>query len=462
MSEPSIAPDAVFDLPRPPAPAGRLPMAALQSIVLRFGAFGLNAVTGILTARALHPDGRGHLAAMVIWPTLLAGLTTFGLPSALVYHLRRDPQRASRLLGWSLLLCVVGSFLGTAVAWYVIPLWLQQQPHDIIVAAQFYLLTTCVTAVTLLGRAAWEARGQFARSNVSQVITPIVVIIGLSVQMAFGVLTPISAAACYLLGGIPALTWILISVTRSFRPTLESGREVSHQLLHYGGRSYGIDLAGTLASYVDQALVVGLLSPASMGIYVVAMSLSRVLGAVHSVVASIVFPKVVGLEHGDLTRAVARSARMAMLASGAMGAVLLITGPWLLRWVYGPSFAAATTILPILLVEMIVSGLSFIFVQGFLAAGRPGTATMIQLVTVAASIPIFLLLVPAFGIIGAACAMLIASTMRLALTMGLYKPILGVPAPRLWIDAADIAELTHYRGTLVSSLGRLRAAGETK
>ena len=36
-------------------------------------------------------------------------------------------------------------------------------------------------------------------------------------------------------------------------------------------------LCGMLAVYLDQALVVGLLSAASMGIYAVALSLSRVI-----------------------------------------------------------------------------------------------------------------------------------------------------------------------------------------
>lgn len=440
----------------------RLHMTAAQSIVLRFGAFGLNAVTGIITARTLHADGRGHLAAMVIWPTLLAGLTTFGLPSALTYYLKRDPKNAAPLVGWGLLLCLLGALIGTAAAWQVIPLWLRQQPASVVVGAQFYLLATCLTALTLLGRAAWEAQGEFWRSNVSQVLTPVMVIVALTVEYAFGWLTPIAAAGCYVLGGLPALVWILISVARTFRPTLAGGHALWRQLLHYGGRSYGIDLCGTLASYLDQALVVGLLSPESMGIYVVALSLSRVIGAVHSVVASMVFPKVVGLGPRELTLAVARSARLAMLVSGAVGAMIMVIGPWLLRWLYGPSFSAANVILPILLVEMILSGLAFIFVQGFLAAGRPGTATLIQTVSVASSIPIFLVLVPAFGLVGAAVALLIASTIRLLITMVLYKPVLKVPVPRLWVDGTDIADLVHYQGTIVSSLGRLRAAGETK
>ena len=73
-------------------------------MALRFGMSAVNAVTGIVTARALQPVGRGELAAMVLWPMLFAGLTTCGLPTALVYFMRRDPRRAGAFVGWALLL----------------------------------------------------------------------------------------------------------------------------------------------------------------------------------------------------------------------------------------------------------------------------------------------------------------------------------------------------------------------
>ena len=60
----------------------------------------LNAGTGILTARALHPQGRGELAAILLWPQLLAGTLTLGLPSAVTYHLRLQPRRTAGFL-WS-------------------------------------------------------------------------------------------------------------------------------------------------------------------------------------------------------------------------------------------------------------------------------------------------------------------------------------------------------------------------
>src|SRR5204862_3522182 len=93
----------------------------VQTIASRFAVIGLNAATGILTARLLAPEGRGELAAISIWPVLVAGLATLGLPTALVYHGRRDPARLGELTASALALAAIAGLVGTAIAWAPIP-----------------------------------------------------------------------------------------------------------------------------------------------------------------------------------------------------------------------------------------------------------------------------------------------------------------------------------------------------
>lgn len=445
----------------PRGPARGLPMTTLRSIALRIAWIGLNTVTGILAARALHPEGRGELAAMVLWPMLIGGLTTFGLPSALVYHVRREKEDAPALAGAAAVLCLGITVIGTALAWFVIPHWMRHQPAHIVFAAQICLLTAPVTALSTLGRAAWEADNSFGRSSTSQLVPPALTIVGLSVLAWFGALTPVRAAAVYMLAGIPTVTWILVSVARAYRPTLLGLSTVWRRLLHYGSRSYGVDLAGILSIYLDQALAVALLTSTSMGIYAVALNLSRVVAAANSSVAMIVFPRVVGLDIDDMTRRVARATRMSGLVGAAIGASVLAAGPSLLHWLYGPAFSSAAEILPILVAQVLVASMVYMLLQGFLASGRPGVATTIQLTGVAVSVPMFLFFVPRLGLTGAALALLLSAGVRLILTLICYRAVLRA-RPRLWIDAADLADLAQYRTAFVSSVMRLRGAGVSR
>jgi len=86
-----------------------------------------------------------------------------------------------------------------------------------------------------------------------------------------------------------------------------------------GARSYGIDLCGTMALYVDQALVVRFLLPKMMGIYVVALSLSRMLNAFHTSVIVVLFPRAVSQTAGIIHEMTSRAMRMSTLQSAVDG-----------------------------------------------------------------------------------------------------------------------------------------------
>ena len=436
-----------------------LPVTLIQSIAIRFAVSGLNALTGIITARVLHPTGRGQLAALVLWPVLFAGMTTLGIPNALIYHVRRDPERTAGLVWSGLILSVATGLAATIIGWYLVPLWLGQHHADIVTAAQFCLLATVLSSMTLTGRAAWEAQGQFGRSNLSQLFGPLTTLIALLGLVQFGTLTPRTAAATYLLAGLPVVVWMLASLGRSCRPVLDGFRGQWQRLVHYGSRCYGVDLSGWLALYLDQALVVGLLRPDAMGIYVVALSLSRVLYAVHGSLAMMAFPKVVGLAPAALIDAIGRSARLGALAAAALGLLLIGVGPLLLHWVYGPAFDPAAPLLPIFVCEVVLAGIAHVLLQGLLASGRPGVATWVQVSGVALSIPLFLVLVPSFGVVGAAVALLSSTVLRVILALMAFPRFVGAPVPRVWIGPGDVADLAAYRDALVQAATRLRMGG---
>ena len=185
-----------------------------------------------------------------------------------------------------------------------------EKPPAIVAGAQLCLLATVAYSLTLTGRAVLEARGQLDRSQLIQSISPLVTLAALVPLAVLGTLTSRSAAAIYVLAAVPTLVWLLVAVVKRDRPAMGEGRDVLPGLLHFGARSYGVDLCAVLGLCLDQAMVVGLLPPGAVGLYAVARSLSIVISAVHGSVALVSFPKMVGLAYGDLRVAIARSARL--------------------------------------------------------------------------------------------------------------------------------------------------------
>ena len=401
----------------------------------RIGWILLNAATGMITAHALGAAGRGALAAMILWPVFLAGALTFGLPSALVYWLRRaeDRERVRLFTAATVLAAGVG-IVASLVGFWVLPFWLSRYDANVVRWAQWLMLFTLVSMLMLIFRAAFEATGSFGRSASSWILGPVQTLIALLVLWRAHYLTEHTAALCYVFSGIPTLVWMFIRLSRRIGWDFDGFSRSGRVLLSYGLRSYGIDLCGMLSQSVDQALVVGMISASEMGRYVVALSLSRTLNAVYQAAAAVLFPKCVGLRPRAAVQGMLRLtiASTAVVLPGA--AVLYFFGSVLLHLLYGSEYVIATTLLRILVFEAILSGLTTLMSQPFMALGRPGTVTLLQALGLAATIPLLLVLVPRMGTVGAGLALLFSAALRFLLLQLSYVRLAGrLPRPRdLW------------------------------
>src|SRR5690606_10276626 len=82
---------------------GALGQTMATALAVQVGLF----LTGPLVARMLGVEGRGHLAALVLWPTTIATIATWGVPTALTYERAASGALPSALLRRvSLVACV--------------------------------------------------------------------------------------------------------------------------------------------------------------------------------------------------------------------------------------------------------------------------------------------------------------------------------------------------------------------
>jgi O-antigen/teichoic acid export membrane protein len=436
---------------RPPGAA----FSVIQSIAARCLMIGINAATGIVTARALKPEGRGELAALILWPSFLASVMTLGIPSSLIFNIRRDERNAGTYLGAATVLGSLLSIVAMLGGYVGLPWWLGKYPENIVHAAQGFLLVVPFTVFTLIGRGALEAGGKFAASNATWWASQLPTLAGLAVLAETGELTVFRAGLCYVLGGLPVCLWMLNRIRLLWSARFGGLGQAFRILLSYGIRSYGVDLCGTLALYVDQALVIALLAPGAMGNYVVALSLSRLLNVVQQSVTMVLFPKAASLGTEAAVELTGRAARVSTAIAGLGGAMVLLVGPLALRVLYGSDYAGAALTLRILIVEVVLSGCTLVLAQSFMALGRPGVVTVVQCLGLGLSIPLMLVLIPRMGTAGAATALLISTSARLVFTILSFRYFLGVRAPRLWMTWAEAGMLGQE---LVNAVARKRGA----
>jgi len=440
-AEANVAPTKVWNDTAPaPVPQQRGAHAIAQTIGSKILIQAINAGTGIITARALMPTGRGQLAAMILWSQFLSYLSSLGVPSSIVHAYRRYPEKRHDIVATGLLMSLGSGIFVTLIGVVFLPHWMHQYPASIIRYAQWFLIITPICSLTYTGKSILEAAGSFTSSNLMQILTPVATIIPLIVLALFHALTPSNAALCYVIAAIPPFYYLMLQV-RPYVHGLRPSFVISKLLLSFGVRSYGIDILGTLAFQVDQVLVVNLLTPAEMGSYVVILSLTRTLNVFQNSVVSVLFPKASGLPKEAVLKMSEKSARISMIVTSFFAIVVYFFGPILLRVLYGKAYMGALNSFRVLLVEVTLSGCVFVLAQAFMAMGRPGIVTFLQGTGLSLSIPLMLLLIPRWHILGAVVALLTSTIARFIFVVLGFRFFLNAPLPDLMPRMSDVHEI---------------------
>lgn len=412
--------------------------AVLQNLLTQFALIFVSFGTGVIIARNLGAAGRGELAALTLWPLILAGLFSFGVPTALVYHCRRHPAEQASLFLAAIMISGAASVLMMTTGFIVVPRALHTYDGRTIHWALALMFVAPQVLMAYTVGVFFQIRGEFAFLNKSRYLPALTTLIALLILLYFQRLTPESAALCYLAPPIPMFAFSLYRISRISSFSIVSIRSSILKLLNYGSRAAGIDLLSTLSSQVDQFLIVSFLSPSTMGAYVVALSISRILNINFLAVNMVLAPELVGRSPLEMTEYLGRSVRIALFL-GATGAVIMAAVvPEILPRLYGKEFVASIPVVFVLLGEVLLSGTTSAVAEAFKASGRPGLVTSIEAATLGATVLLMLVILPRMGILGAAISLITASALRLCLILAFYYRVVGAKLPRFIVRPSDL------------------------
>ena len=181
-----------------------------------------------------------------------------------------------------------------------------------------------------------------------------------------------------------------------------------------------------------------------MGLYVVSLSLARMLNVFQFAVVTVLFPRASGQPLATVMAMTGRAVRVSTAVTCVAALALGVLGPVALTFLYGAEFRGAVTLdAPAHRRSTVVNGVIAVLIQALMATDKPGVATLLQSVGVAASVPLLLVLVPLVGLNGAGVALLVSAALRLAFALFSFPLFLGVPAPSLlmrWDDFKVLRE----------------------
>jgi len=367
-------------------------------------------VSGVLVARMLGPEERGELALLALIAAAFGLAGTLGLPLAVTYeiaHHGRDPR--SVLTTISRTACAQAAAFTTAHA-LVIAVFVRAFEGASVHAALATLAWTPAFIALQFGLAALQGRLRLGAFNFLRALPPTLYAIA-AVGIWFAGPRSIEAAAvAYAASYGLAAAGTLRLALRGTRRTSDAPPPDLQSMRRFGRRSLLGWFVPLEALRLDQAAVGFLVSPAALGLYVVAVAFTNLPRFVGQSLGVVAYPRVAG--RTDPRHARREVQRFVLLAAAILCALVLaleLVVGWLLPWLFGADFEGAVPLARVSLPTRAALALRRTLTDAARGAGRPRAGTLTELVgwlTFALGIVV---LVPRFEVMGVAIAMLAAS-----------------------------------------------------
>ena len=388
----------------------------------------LGLITGPIIARVLGPAGRGEIASVQVYASLVTTLLAFGISTAVLHAIRRGPGSEGRILEavlrYSFWLIPLSLCAAAVVSEFVLV-----NLHGGARVWCFVLIaSTPLTVVVLSLTSFLLARGALGWIGSLRTLSTVCIALVVIVLAAVGHLTVTNYLAA-----IFAVSILVLAMSfRAVRVRPASGGSL-RPLLAFGSKAWVGSLAGLANLGVDQAVIAPFLGSTELGHYAVAVTLSLLPLGISTAVGARIWGDVAADDGVNLERT-GRFVRIAMSCATWVAIGLATTTPFLVPLVYGELFRASVLPLMLLLPGTIAFSGAYVLEGALVLAGRPGTNSKAELAALLCTAIGLAALLPTIGIVGAAVTTSIAYSVRFGFQIRALRRLGALDWRPRWTD----------------------------
>lgn len=369
-------------------------------------------ISGPATARLLGVSDRGRLALLVIVVTITSQVGALGLPTSVAYFtssLGIPAIQVLRLLTktW-LILCAGAAATAATIAFLVSGTgqvgsgWLDALLAAVYVVSfmTYALMFGCLQGERRFTSLNW-LRVIYSSISAAVLFTLLAVIHRTSVPVVFGTLIAANVLAC----GLGMYLVIRRSIARDTKTVITISA-----LLRFGLAALPAANAPLESLSLDQAAVGALLPRQQLGLYVVAAAFDNLPSILMNSYGSVALTRITAERDSAARRHVIRRTAVgaAWIAGGASLFAEGIVG-WLLPAAFGADYTAAVPVARVLILAGFLLSYRRILIVLLQAAGRPGQTAVGEMMGLGILVVGAFTLVPLFGLVGAAYALILAA-----------------------------------------------------
>ncbi|OGF48529.1 MAG: hypothetical protein A2231_00055 [Candidatus Firestonebacteria bacterium RIFOXYA2_FULL_40_8] len=400
-------------------------------------------LTGIIIARVLEPAGRGAYSIAILVPVMLYLVGNLGMGIANVYFSSKKTQDVAAIAGnsiiFSLLASVILFLIFIIFNGYFEPFFKGVSPFAVIIglsALPFYFIYNFFQSLLLGTNRIKEFNMLRLAEGFSLLFLLLIVLLLVKASVP-------AAIFCWW-GSIvlPAVISIIL-VKKQIGIKLAFNSGLFKESLGFGIKGYAANLTQFFNYRLDTFLVNLFLDIVNVGFYSIAVSLAEILWFIPGSVATVLLPKSSASNEKENNRFTPLVLKTTFLITLVFAAVLYIGGSYFIGLFYTQKFMPALPALLILIPGTLIFSVQTVLASDLVGRGRPGINTIIAVIGLVVTIVLDVLLIPKYGIIGAAWASVFSYGTTSLITLFVFLRVSGVHLVSLLIFSKE--ELRQFR-----------------
>jgi O-antigen/teichoic acid export membrane protein len=388
---------------------------------------GTNLLTVLLLGRISGPDDLGVFAlVMTVFYLLLAVQEPLITTPYTIYGVRLRQRRRRQYAGAAFAQCMAWSAcVSTILALTAAVIYFSGESTSLASVVAVFAIVTPFWLLREFGR-----RYLFANMHVAKVVAMSVV--GCTIQIAIlcalayrGQLSAASALAAVGVGsGVAGLGWFWLS-----RPAFQFNHS---RWLHFAVKNWVLGRwvfashsMAVVAAYAMPWLVLVWLGPAATGVFAACDSILRFANPIIVSLSNILTPKAaIGLTTGgkeQLRRIVWKATAILGVFLLGFCVMLVIAGRWLLDLSFGENYGIYWPTLVVLGVNQLVAKLAIGPSRALMVVERANANLYAEAAGFLTSLAAAIVLIPVYGVLGAAIAQFVGGVALTSITFGAYR-----------------------------------------
>lgn len=413
----------------------------------------LTMLTSIALNRGLGPELKGEYASLRLLFTFYAPLFLLGYPGGVLYYALRKKLDIERFYLTGLVTMFIAGALSALLIYGCIYMgWfgiiLKELPQDVLLLA---LSITPLLFVNAFCERVMYSFKLFRPSNQRNVVAAIIVLVGSFGLWWLEALTLRSAAWVLTLSIATTTVLNLVFISKLF--PLQLGLEKSKVFFpwRYGIQSFLNQIIAKSNDKFDQIFLGFLVSSGGFGIYTAGVAVAGLASSIPGSYTNVFFTQIASLSTDVGLQLYKKAMRITLYLSALIALVLALLAHPIILLLYGTAYLGAVAVVAFYLPGLIFQISARLSIKFYAAQGKPLKNALVYTVALIASAPFYFILIPVWGLKGAAISSSIGYFAAFAFSMYQLKREFPFQLQEvLLLQKADIAEFKNQGRKLMA------------